>query len=114
MVDVQQSHRTFPGQPANPNQQVDTPSIARGTYGVEKLQWVHDWAHSLGRLQLFQSQIGAVANGPEWDDLSFPDGVISLYSTQSQREDGIGYDFEDQANDKTDFRAGRAIRRQYE
>jgi Carboxypeptidase regulatory-like domain len=97
---------TFPGQPANPNQQVNTPSIARGTYGVEKLQWVHDWQHSLGRLQLFQSQIGAVANGPEWDDLSFPDGVISLYSTQYQREDGIGYDFEDQANDKTDFRAG--------
>jgi|HubBroStandDraft_4_1064222.scaffolds.fasta_scaffold00004_35 hypothetical protein len=97
---------TFPGQPANPKQQVDTPSIARGTYGVEKLQWVHDWQHSLGRLQLFQSQIGAVANGPEWDDLSFPDGVISLYSTQYQREDGIGYDFEDQANDKTDFRAG--------
>ena len=97
---------TFPGEPANPNQQVDTPSIARGTYSVEKLQWVHDWPHSLGRLQLFQSQIAAVANGPEWDDLSFPDGVISLYSTQNQREDGIGYDFEDQANDKTDFRAG--------
>lgn len=96
----------FPGEPTNPDQQVDTPSIARGTYSVEKLQWVHDWQHSIGRLQLFQSQIGAVANGPEWDDLSFPDGVISLYSTQYQREDGIGYDFEDQANDKTDFRAG--------
>ncbi len=96
----------FPGQPANPNTQVDTPSIARGTYGVEKLQWIHDWPHSLGRLQLFQSQVGAVANGPEWDDLSFSDGVISLYSTQSQREDGIGYDFEDQANEKTDIRAG--------
>ncbi len=97
---------TFPGQPANPNQQVDTPSIARGTYSVEKLQWIHNWPHSLGRLQLFQSQIGAVANGPEWDDLSFPDGVISLYSTQYQREDGIGYDFEDQANDRNDLRAG--------
>ncbi len=96
----------FPGQPANPNTQVDTPSIARGTYGVEKLQWIHDWPHSLGRLQLFQSQVGAVANGPEWDDLSFSDGVISLYSTQYQREDGIGYDFEDQANEKTDIRAG--------
>jgi Carboxypeptidase regulatory-like domain len=97
---------TFPGQPANPNQQVDTPSIARGTYSIEKLEWFHDWQHSLGRLQLFQSQIGAVANGPEWDDLSFPDGVISLYSTQYQREEGVGYDYEDQANDKTDLRAG--------
>ena len=47
-----------------------------------------------------------MANGPEWDDLSFPDGVISLYSTQYQREDGIGYDFEDQASEKHDIRAG--------
>ncbi len=96
----------FPGQPANPNQQVDTPSLARGTYSVEKLQWVHDWRHSLGRFQVFQSQTGAVANGPEWDDLSFPDGVISLYSTQYQREDGFGYDFEDQAGERHDVRAG--------
>jgi hypothetical protein len=97
---------TFPGQPANPNTHVDTPSIARGTYSIEKLQWIHDWQHSLGRLQFFESQIGAVANGPEWDDLSFPDGVISLYSTQYQREDGVGYDFEDQAGEKHDIRAG--------
>lgn len=96
----------FPGQPANPNQQVNTPSIARGTYDVEKLQWVHDWQHSLGRFQVFQAQTGAVADGPEWDDLSFPDGVISLYSTQWQREDGYGYDFEDQAGEKHDLRVG--------
>jgi hypothetical protein len=96
----------FPGQPANPNQQVDTPSIARGSYSVEKLQWIHNWQHSLGRFQIFQSQVGAIANGPEWDDLSFPDGVISLYSNQWQREDGYGYDFEDQAGDKHDIRAG--------
>jgi hypothetical protein len=96
----------FPGQPSNPNRQVDTPSIARGTYSVEKLQWIHNWQHSLGRFQVFQSQIGAIANGPEWDDLSFPDGVISLYSNQYQREDGYGYDYEDQAGDKHDIRAG--------
>jgi hypothetical protein len=96
----------FPGQPANPDRQVDTPSIARGTYGVEKLQWVHEWHHSLGRFQVFQAQTAAVADGPEWDDLSFPDGVISLYSTQWQREDGYGYDFEDQAGEKHDIRAG--------
>jgi len=96
----------FPGQPANPNQQVDTPSIARGTYSVEKLQWIHNWQHSLGRFQVFESQIGAVANGPEWDDLSFPDGVISLYSNQWQKEFGYGYDYEDQAGAKHDIRAG--------
>lgn len=97
---------TFPGQPSNPNVQVTTPSIARGSYDVEKLQWIHNWQHSLGRLQVFRSNVAALANGPEWDDLSFPDGVISLYSTQTQVESGFGYDFDDQAGERHDFRAG--------
>jgi len=96
----------FPGAPADPNVQVNTPSISRGTYSVEKLQWIHNWRHTLGRFAVFQSQIGASANGPEWDDLSFPDGVISLASTQSQRERGASYDLEDQAGDDHDLRAG--------
>ena len=91
------ARRRFPGQPADPNAQVETPSRARGTYFVGKLQWLHDWRHSLGRVYVYRSQTNAVANGPYWDDLSFPDGVISLWSQQSQRQDGIGYDFEDQA-----------------
>jgi hypothetical protein len=97
---------SFPGQPGDPNAQVDTPSRARGTYFVAKLQWLHRWAHSLGRVYVYQSQVGAIANGPFWDDLSFPNGVISLWSRQSQRQDGIGYDFDDQAGAKHDFRAG--------
>jgi hypothetical protein len=97
---------SFPGQPTEPNQQVDTPSRARGTYFVGKLQWLHNWSHSLGRVYVYRSQVGAVANGPFWDDLSFPDGAISLWSRQSQREDGIGYDFDDQAGAKHDLRAG--------
>ncbi len=97
---------SFPGQPSDPNAQVDTPSRARGTYFVAKLQWLHRWAHSLGRVYVYQSQVGAIANGPFWDDLSFPDGAISLWSQQSQRQDGIGYDFDDQAGAKHDFRAG--------
>jgi hypothetical protein len=96
----------FPGQPPDPDAQVDTPSRARGTYFVAKLQWLHRWSHSLGRVYVYQSQIGASANGPFWDDLSFPDGVISLWSEQSQRQDGIGYDFDDQAGSNHDFRAG--------
>ncbi|MGC1760988.1 MAG: TonB-dependent receptor [Candidatus Cybelea sp.] len=100
------STTSFPGAPANPNQQVNTPSIARGTYFVGKLQWLHNWSHSLGRAYVYRSQIGAQANGPFWDDLSFPDGVISLWSQQWQRQDGIGYDYDDQAGQKNDLRAG--------
>jgi TonB dependent receptor/Carboxypeptidase regulatory-like domain len=96
----------FPGAPANPDQQVNTPSIARGTYFVGKLQWLHNWSHSLGRVYVYRSQIGATANGPFWDDLSFPDGVISLWSQQWQRQDGIGFDYDDQAGQKNDLRAG--------
>ena len=46
---------------------------------------------------MYRSEIGATANGPFWDDLSFPDGVISLFSQQNQRQDGVGYDFDDEA-----------------
>jgi TonB dependent receptor/Carboxypeptidase regulatory-like domain len=100
------SKTSFPGAPANPNQQVNTPSMARGTYFVGKLQWLHNWRHSLGRVYVFESQIGAQANGPFWDDLSFPSGVISLASQQWQRENGIGFDYDDQAGEKNDLRAG--------
>ncbi|MBV8149779.1 MAG: TonB-dependent receptor, partial [Candidatus Eremiobacteraeota bacterium] len=96
----------FPGEPIDPTAQVDTPSRARGTYFVGKLQWIVDWAHSLGRLYVYRSQTGAIANGPFWDDLSFPDGVISLWSAQSQRQDGFGYDFQDEAGPKHELRAG--------
>lgn len=97
---------SFPGQPSYPYAQVETPSRARGTYFVGKLQWLHDWKHSLGRIYVYRSQVDATANGPFWDDLSFPDGVISLWSQQSQRQSGIGYDFDDQAGEKHDIRAG--------
>jgi TonB dependent receptor/Carboxypeptidase regulatory-like domain len=100
------STTSFPGAPANPDQQVNTPSIARGTYFVGKLQWLHNWSHSLGRVYVYRSQIGATANGPFWDDLSFPDGVISIWSQQWQRQDGIGFDYDDQAGQKNDLRAG--------
>jgi Carboxypeptidase regulatory-like domain len=97
---------SFPGQPEDPDSQVDTPSLARGTYFVGKLQWLHNWRHSLGRTYVYRSQIGATANGPFWDDLSFPDGVISIWSQQWQREDGVGFDYDDQAGAKNDLRAG--------
>ncbi len=100
------SSTSFPGEPADPDTQVETPSRSRGTYFVGKLQWLHNWRHSLARVYVYRSQVGATANGPFWDDLSFPDGVISLWSQQSQRQDGIGYDFDDQAGANHDIRAG--------
>lgn len=100
------SKTSFPGQPQNPDLQVNTPSLARGTYFVGKVQWLHNWQHSLGRVYVYRSQIGATANGPFWDDLSFPDGVISMLSQQWQREDGIGFDYDDQAGAKNDVRGG--------
>ncbi len=100
------SSTSFPGQPTDAYAQVDTPSRARGTYFVGKLQWLRNWRHSLGRVYVYRSQVGATANGPFWDDLSFPDGVISLWSEQNQRQDGIGYDFDDQAGAKHDIRVG--------
>jgi hypothetical protein len=96
----------FPGEPSNPQVQVDLPSRDHGTYFVGKLQWLHTWKHSLGRVYVYRSHIGADAFGPFWDDLSFPDGVISLWSQQQQRQDGIGYDLEDQAGTHHDLRAG--------
>jgi hypothetical protein len=96
---------SFPGEPADPYAQVTTPSRARGTYFLTKLQWLHLWRHAIGRAYVYRSEIGATANGPFWDDLSFPDGVISLFSQQNQRQDGVGYDFDDEAG-KHDLRAG--------
>ncbi len=81
----------FPGgQP--PNAQVDTPSMVRGTYDVLKAQWTRSSANSLLRGQIYQSQFGAGANGPFWDDNSFPNGPISLYQRQGGRLTGIGID----------------------
>ena len=82
---------TFPGE-TDPNAQVNTPSRVRGTYDVAKLQWTHAGARSLSRVQLYQSQFGSQAGGPFWDENGFPDGAISLSSSQGGREEGLGYD----------------------
>jgi hypothetical protein len=89
---------TFPGSPG-----ADVPvtfaSGVRGTYDVLKAQWVHTRARSLTRLQVYQSQFGSTAGGPFWDDLSFPDGVISLAAQQGGRQYGISYDVDDLTSD---------------
>jgi Carboxypeptidase regulatory-like domain len=98
-------HTIFPGVP-DQNAFVTVPASVRGTYDVLKAQWVHTSAHSLARLQIFQSQFGSLSQGSWWDDDSFPDGQISLYATQGGREEGIGYDIDDVASPQHHFKYG--------
>jgi len=96
---------TFPGVP-DQNALVDTPARVRGTYDVLKAQWVHTRAHSLARLQIYETQFGSVSQGSWWDDDSYPDGQISLFARQGGREEGISYDIDDVANAHHHFKYG--------
>jgi len=81
----------FPGE-TNKNAAVTYASGLRGTYDILKAQWLHTSAHATSRLQVYQTQFGSTAGGPFWDDLSYPDGVISLATTQGGRETGTSFD----------------------
>ena len=100
---------TYPGE-VNPNAAVDYASGIRGSYSVLKTQWLHNGAHSLSRVQLYQSQYGSQAGGPFWDENGWPDGIISLSETQGSRETGLGYDGEDIIGDHHDLRFGAEYR----
>jgi hypothetical protein len=93
------ANTTFPGE-TNPQAPVNYASGVQGTYDVLKLQWLHTSTHATTRLQLYRSQFGSTAGGPFWDDLSFPDGVISLASTQGGRETGGSVDVTQYASDR--------------
>jgi len=99
----------YPGE-TNPNAPVTYASGLRGSYGVLKTQWLHSGAHSLSRVQLYQSQYGSQAGGPFWDENGWPDGSISLSQVQGSREEGIGYDGEDIAGGRSDLRFGAEYR----
>jgi hypothetical protein len=90
---------TFPGE-TNPNAPVTYASGLRGTYDILKAQWLHTSAHATTRLQLYQTQFGSTAGGPFWDDLSFPDGLISLATTQGGRETGTSFDVDQFASER--------------
>lgn len=89
----------FPGEPA-PEAPVTFASGVRGTYDVLKLQWLHTSRLATTRVQLYQTQFGSTAGGPFWDDLSFPDGVISLAATQGGRQSGTSLDVDQFASDR--------------
>jgi len=95
---------------ANPNAQVNFASGLTGTYDILKLEWAHSSAKAVSRYQLYQSQYGVAAGGPFWDDLSFPDGVISLQMRQGGRESGLLYDVQDVADDRDRVDYGLAYR----
>jgi hypothetical protein len=99
----------FPGA-TNPSAAVTFPSRVHGTYDVFTAKWLHTSSHALTRLQLYRSQFSSVAGGPFWDDLSFPDGSISLFAQQGAREYGLTFDVDDLASDHHHVRYGAAYR----
>lgn len=100
---------TYPGE-VDPNEPVDYASGIRGSYSIIKAQWLHSGAHSLTRVQVYQSQYGSQAGGPFWDENGWPDGSISLSETQGSKEEGIGYDGEDLIGEDHDLRFGAEYR----
>ncbi len=99
----------YPGE-TNPNAAVTYPGSVHGTYDVLKAEWVHTFAHALTRAQLYQTQFGSVSGGPFWDDLSFPDGSISLLARQGGRENGLNFDVDDVASDHQHLKYGLEYR----
>ena len=89
----------FPGE-TTPGAPVGFASGARGWYDVVSAAWLHQGAWTDWRLQLYRTAYGSTAGGPFWDDLSFPDGVISLASSQGAQVQGIAF----QANAGADAR----------
>jgi len=100
---------TYPGE-VNPDAPANYASGIRGSYSILKTQWLHNGAHSLSRVQLYQSQYGSQAGGPFWDENGWPDGIISLSQAQGSRETGLGYDDEDIIGEHHDLRFGTEYR----
>ncbi len=94
----------------DPNASVSTASGVRGTLGILKLQWLRTSPHALWRAQVYGSQFTSVSGGPYWDDLSFPDGPISLVATQNGRLAGATFDADDIASDRHHLKYGVAYR----
>ena len=99
----------YPGE-TNPDALVTSPGSVHGTYDVLKAQWVHTFAHSLTRAQLYQTQFGSQSGGPFWDDLSFPDGSISLLARQGGRQTGVNVDIDDVASERHHLKYGLEYR----
>jgi hypothetical protein len=81
----------YPGE-TNPNALVTFPTGVRGSFNILKAAWLHTGAHTLSRVELYQSQFGASAGGPYWDENGFPNGTFSFFGTQSGSERALVFD----------------------
>jgi hypothetical protein len=99
----------FPGE-TNAAAPVTYPAGVHGTYDILKLQWLHTGSSSVSRVQLYRSQFGSRSGGPFWDDLSFPNGAISLDAQQGGRETGLTYDLDDLASERHHLTFGAELR----
>lgn len=89
---------------------VHTPSRIRGTYAIEKVQLLHTYAHAYARVRAYRSLYGSLTDAPFFDDLSFPNGVISYFGTQYGVLDGFGADVRDYVGERHDIAYGAEIR----
>jgi carboxypeptidase family protein len=102
---------TFPGAPP-PDALVNTPTRVRGTYAIEKVQLLRTYDHSYARIRLYRSQYGSATSAPFFDDLSFPNGVVSYDGRQSGVLTGLGLDAKSVASERHQFAYGVEVRRQ--
>ncbi|HEY4439805.1 MAG TPA: TonB-dependent receptor, partial [Candidatus Elarobacter sp.] len=101
----------FPGEPS-PGAPVLTPTRIRGAYAIEKIEDLRTYDQSYARLRLYRSQYGAQTNAPFFDDLSFPNGVISYAGRQSGVLTGFGFDVKTFAAERHRTAYGIELRRQ--
>jgi carboxypeptidase family protein len=81
----------YPNEPAA-DAAVRTPTRIRGTYAIEKIQLLRSYVHGYARARIYRSQYGAATDAPFFDDLSFPNGVVSYFGRQNGTLDGAGLD----------------------
>jgi hypothetical protein len=103
------AHTKYPGE-TNPSASVTFASAIHGSFDVLKATWLHTGAHSLSRVQLYETQFGDSAGGPYWDENGFPNGTFSFFGNQVGREEGLGYDGDDLLGDKHHLRFGAEYR----
>lgn len=100
---------TYPGE-TNPNAPVTFPAGIRGSFGIFKAAWLHTGTHTLTRVQAYESQFGASAGGPYWDENGFPNGTFSFFGRQSGREQAIVLDGDDFLGERHHLRYGMEYR----
>jgi hypothetical protein len=101
----------FPGE-TSPNAPVTAASRIRGSYAVAKIEDLRTFSHSFARVQAYASVQGAQTVAPFFDDLSYPNGVVSYYGGQNSRLYGFGLDVRNLAGDHHELTYGAEVRSQ--